>query len=82
MAKLQVPLIIVALLCLSVWTGYGQGQRTGAARQTWEYRVLEMPLVEAYTPAGEVQQFLNQAGTEGWELARVSERRYYFKRAK
>jgi len=41
-----------------------------------------MPLVEGYTPAGEVQQFLNQAGTEGWELARVSERRYYFKRAK
>ena len=50
--------------------------------ETWEYRVLEMPLVEGYTPAGEVQQFLNQAGTEGWELARVSERRYYFKRAK
>jgi len=82
MAKLQVPLIVVALVLLSVWTGYGQGQRTGPARQTWEYRVVETPLLEGYTAAGEVQQFLNQAGAEGWELVRVSENRYYFKRAK
>ena len=82
MAKLQVPLIIVALLCLSVWTGYGQSQRTGAARQTWEYRVIETPLLESYTSALEVQQLLNQGGAEGWELIRVSEKRFYFKRAK
>lgn len=81
MTKLQVPLI-VALVCLSVWTGYGQGQRTGPARQTWEYRVIETALVEGYTPVAQVQQLLNQGGAEGWELVRVSEHRYYFKRAK
>ena len=82
MTKLQVPLIIVALLGLTAWTAYGQGQKTGPARQAWEYRVVETPLLEGYTPAAEVQQFLNQGGADGWELVRVSERRYYFKRAK
>ena len=81
MTKLQVPLI-VALVCLSVWTGYGQGQRTSPARQTWEYRVIETPFLESYTPAEEVQQLLNRGGAEGWELVRVSEKRYYFRRAK
>jgi hypothetical protein len=38
--------------------------------------------VEGYTPVADVQQLLNQAGVEGWELVRVSENRYYFKRAK
>ena len=82
MPRLQVTLLIVVLLCLIVWTGYGQGQRTGAARQTWEYRVIETPLLESYTSALEVRQLLNQGGAEGWELIRVSEKRYYFKRAK
>ena len=82
MTKLRVPLIILALVCLSVWTGYAQGQRTGPARQTWEYRVVETSLLESYTPVGDVQKFLNQGGADGWELVRISEHRYYFKRAK
>jgi len=82
MIKHQVPLIIVALLCLGAWTGFAQGQRTSPARQTWEYRIVETPTVESYTSLAEVQQLLNQGGAEGWELIRVSENRYYFKRAK
>jgi hypothetical protein len=82
MTRFQVSSVLVALLCFFAWTGYGQGQKAGPARQTWEYRVIETPYVESYTSAGEVQQLLNQGGAEGWELIRVSEKRYYFKRAK
>lgn len=82
MTKFQMSSILVALLCVLAWTAHGQGQKAGTARQTWEYRVIETPFLESYTSAGEVQQLLNQGGAEGWELIRVSEKRYYFKRAK
>ena len=82
MTKFQKSSIVVALLCCLVWTGYGQAQKAGTLRQTWEYRVIETPLLESYTSAAEVQQLLNQGGAEGWELIRVEEKRYYFKRAK
>ena len=78
----RLSLMIVALLCLGVWTGYAQAQRTGPARQAWEYRVIETTLLESYTATAEIQQLLNQGGAEGWELIRVSEKRYYFKRPK
>ena len=82
MIKHQAWFILVTLLCLSVWTGYGQAQRPSPARQIWEYRIVETQTLEAYTPLANVQQLLNQAGAEGWELLRVSEGRYYFKRPK
>ena len=82
MIKHQVWFVLVALLCLSVWTGYGQAQRTSPARQIWEYRIVETQTLVDYTPLANVQQLLNQAGAEGWELIRVSENRYFFKRAK
>lgn len=82
MIKRQVLLMIVVLLGLSVWTGYAQGQRTGPARQAWEYRIVEMATVENYTEAAEIQRLLNQAGADGWELVRVSGLLYYFKRTK
>ena len=81
MPRLRIVLVIVALLSLTAWTAYGQGQRT-APRQAWEYRVVETQILESYTDAAQVQQFLNQAGAEGWELVRISEKRYYFKRQK
>ena len=82
MPRLRIVLVIVPLLLLTAWTAYGQGQRTAPARQAWEYRVVETQILESYTDAGAVQQFLNQAGAEGWELVRISEKRYYFKRQK
>ena len=63
--KRHVPLMIVALVGLTVWTGHAQGQRPSPARQAWEYRIVETPTVEGYTPAANVQQLLNQAGAEG-----------------
>lgn len=82
MFKRRVPFIIAVLVCLSAWTVYAQVQRTGSPRQAWEYRVVETATVESYTAATDIQQLLNQGGAEGWELIRVSETRYYFKRAK
>lgn len=75
-------LLIVVLLGLGAWTGYAQGQRTTPTRQIWEYRIVETPTVESYTPVAGIQQLLNQGGADGWELIRVSEGRYYFKRPK
>jgi len=82
MIKHQAWFILVALLCLSAWTGYGQAQSTSPARQIWEYRIVETSTLVDYTPMADVQRLLNQAGAEGWELVRVSENRYFFKRAK
>ena len=78
--KLYLPLLVVALLFLVVWTGYGQGQRlnAGPARETWEYDIL-------YNGAGinpAFQQQLNQRGAQGWELAAVAGDFYYFKRSR
>ena len=82
MTRPRVLLMIAALVCLSVWTGYAQAQRPGPARPAWEYRIVEMKTVESYTAVADIQQLLNQAGADGWELIRVSEQRYYFKRAR
>jgi hypothetical protein len=82
MIKHQLLLLTIALLCFTVWTGYAQGQRTSPTRQIWEYRIVETPTVESYTPVAGIQQLLNQGGADGWELIRVSEGRYYFKRPK
>lgn len=82
MPRLRVALLIVVLLCLIGWTGYAQGQRTGPARQNWEYRVVENQFLESFIAAGDVQQILNQNGAEGWELVRIEQKRYYFKRPK
>ena len=76
--RLYRPLLIVALLFLVVWTGYGQGQRPSAdaARETWEYDILYNGV--GITPA--FQQQLNQRGAQGWELVAVAGDFYYFKR--
>ena len=78
--KLYLPLLIVALLCLVVLTGNGQGQRPSAApaRVTWEYDIL-------YNGVGinaAFQQQLNQRGAQGWELVAVAGDFYYFKRGR
>jgi hypothetical protein len=75
--KLYLSLVIVALLCLVAWTGYGQGQRSSPGRQTWEYLV-----VDAYSDPESAQQALNRYGTQGWELVVRGGDYYYFKRAR
>lgn len=80
MSRLRIVLSIVVLLCLVGWSAYAQGQRP--ARQLWEYRIVETQFLESYTAAEQVQQILNQGGADGWELVRIDEKRYYFKRPK
>ena len=56
--RLSLSLVVIALLCLAGWTGYARGQRSGAARQEWEYAVANCDVGE-----------LNRLGAGGWELA-------------
>ena len=82
MTKVQIQLVIVAILGLIVWAGYAHGQSAAPGRQNWEYRIVETQLLSSFTPASDVQQLLNQGGAEGWELIQIDEKRYFFKRRK
>jgi hypothetical protein len=78
-SKLYTSLVIIVLLCLVGWTGYGQRTRSG-----WEYKVDPVP------DAGSMQQLqaqanerlINQRAGEGWELTAVGSSYFYFKRAR
>jgi hypothetical protein len=78
-SKLYISLVVVALICLAAWTGYGQ--RTS---QSWEYKVDPVP--DAGTDRGNAaradERLINQRAAEGWELAAVGGSNYYFKRAR
>lgn len=84
-------MIIVALLSLAGWTGYARGQRTNSVRQTWEYHVDPVPVVEevqvireraAQAQATANERLINQRAAEGWELTAVGVSYYYFRRAR
>lgn len=73
-SRLYLSLMVGALCCLAAWTGHGQGQKSGAAKQTWEYwdyRVVSCQLSE-----------LNSAGAAGWTLVTAYEDKCYMKRPK
>ena len=78
-SKLYISLVVVALMCLAAWTGYGQ-----QTRQSWEYKVDPVP--DAGTDRGNAaradERLINQRASEGWELAAVGGSNYYFKRAR
>ena len=38
--KLYVPVIIAAMVFLSIWIAYGQGQKNTPGRQAWEYKSI------------------------------------------
>ena len=75
--RLYVSLVLFALLCLAGWTGYSQGQRSGPARQAWEYI-----MVDAYNDPNQTQRVLNQYGAQGWEYVSRPGDYYLFKRPK
>ena len=88
MSKVRVCLIsIIAGLFLLVAAGWSRGGPI-PAKTTWEYRVIEFN-GSSTTPAKDAETVLNQAGSEGWELAsaEASERSptftyFYLKRAR
>jgi len=84
--QIYLSLVIVALLCLTGWTGYARGQRTNSVRQTWEYHIDGAPTFNSIPGANvdpvQAERLLNQRAAEGWELAAVGQGLYYFKRAR
>lgn len=83
-AKTVSILVIVVLLCLIVWPGYGQ--KESSTKTTWEYKELSNITITEKT--------LNELGSQGWELVGIAENisltngsgyshpSYYFKRVK
>jgi hypothetical protein len=77
-------LIVVALLCIAGWTGYGQ--KTARSTVTYEYRVIYDPTETGGMDDG--LQKLNDLGAARWELVGISHERnveaakLYFRRIK
>jgi hypothetical protein len=72
-----VSLVVTCLVCLIGWTGYGQGQKSNASRQAWEYKEVVVKSTDE----------LNMLGAQGWELVTVTVMNnntywYYLKRPK
>lgn len=40
--SLHVLLVILVLICLTLWTTYGQGQKGVSTRQAWKYKSISM----------------------------------------
>jgi hypothetical protein len=80
--RVYLSLVLVAVMCLAGWTGYGQGQRSNPARQAWEYKTLVFtieafkntlhedgkPLPAASSPITRA----GEIGAQGWELVSVA----------
>lgn len=81
--KIAVALLGVALLSIAAWSSQGQTERVRGI--SYEYRVLPDPTGTEGMEQG--LKRLNHLGSQGWELAGVSQRgnvapTLYFKRVK
>ncbi len=73
---------LVALFCLAAWTTHAQLQRSNAARQNWEYKLLVFSIDGPRTILYEDGKQLpgaptpitksGELGAQGWELISVS----------
>ena len=81
--RLYLSLVVIVLLCLVGWTGYGQGQRSNPARQAWEYKSLVYAIrgaanavlyEEGKPPSGSATPVTRapELGDQGWELVSVA----------
>jgi len=77
--KTYISLVVVALLCLVGWTGYGQ--RT---RQFWDYEVVPTPsdALSRDSTAERYGEVIQKRADQGWELTAVTQSYFYFKRAR
>jgi hypothetical protein len=75
--KFCLLLVLIALMCLVGWTGYGQGHSV-PVRETWEYKEASLGTND--------EPMLNTLGAQGWELVAVTVENghywAYMKRAK
>ena len=84
-SKAYLVLIVVALLCVVGWTGYGQNQRSES--RVWEYKHIHPFHPEWVKDDSTGEATFNRLGAQGWELVGIEAREnavtsYYFKRAR
>ena len=65
--NILLTLIVVALLCVAGWTGYGQ--RSTQSRVTYEYQIIFDPTETGGLDDGIKK--LNELGFTGWELVGI-----------
>ena len=78
--RLYLSLLLAVLLCLVGWTAHAQLQRSGPARQAWEYKSLvfivdasRTTLYEDAKPVpGTPVTRMPELGAQGWELFSVA----------
>ena len=76
--KMLLGFVIVALLSIGAWTGYGQKDKPSSV--SYEYQVVEDPTVAFAMDVGIAK--LNELGAQGWEIVGISRDKIYLKRAK
>ena len=82
--RLYLSLVIVAFMCLVGWTVQAQLQRSGPARQAWEYKSLVLVVQvsaagsqntlyeDGKTVSGTPVTRMPELGAQGWELVSVA----------
>jgi hypothetical protein len=80
--KLYLPLVVIALVCVVLWTAHAQGTRSTPGRQTWEYKswvyILDGQNKTFYEDGKQIPSSLTpvsrapELGAEGWELVSVT----------
>ena len=82
--RLYLSLVIVAFVCLVGWTVQAQLQKSGPARQAWEYKSLVLVVQasaagpqntlyeDGKTVAGTPVTRIPELGAQGWELVSVA----------
>ena len=92
--RLYLSLLLAGLLCVVGWNVQAQLQRSGPARQAWEYKSLVFVIdahrntlyEDAKTIPGTPVTRMPELGAQGWELVSVaadnSNYTYWLKRPK
>ena len=46
MKRLNLSLVVIALLCIVGWAEHARGQRSNSAQQGWQYQVIDCDVQE------------------------------------
>jgi hypothetical protein len=79
-------LLVVALVCVTVWAGYGQGAKPNPVSQTWDYKWISVARAVQSGGAWSVwaeddkplqgpvtiASKIKELGDQGWELCSVT----------
>jgi hypothetical protein len=80
--RLYLPLVVIAFVCLVLWTVHAQGTRSSPGRQAWEYKswvyIVDNQKNMFYEDGKQISSSLTpvsrapELGAEGWELVSVT----------